>query len=133
MSGDTITGRAIQYTNDNKHAYAYSGPVTINDNETLLINDNTNSSYIKARIIPGYNVDTSENFTFIIRINNIVIHKMFFTSSTSYQNGEFVDIIIPPNVNFTIHAINAASTDRDASVVIVGKVGMAQRVGNLNE
>lgn len=133
MSGDTVTGRAIQYTNDNKHAYAYSGAITITDSETLLINDNTNSSYIKARIIPGYNVDTSENFTFIIRINNIIIHEMFFTSSTSYQNGEFVDIIIPPNVNLTIHAKNAAATPRACSVVLTGKVGMAPRVGNLVE
>ena len=40
MSGDTVTGQAIQFTNDNKHADGYSGVIDIeNTSATYLLLD----------------------------------------------------------------------------------------------
>ena len=133
MSGDTVTGRALQFTNDNKHAYAYSGSVSVGTTRLSLLEFETNSSYIVAKIQPTYfTVGTSENIFFEIYINNIVLYNVEITGSTVGTPFEEVEIIIPPNVEFKIEAYVASGT-RDLGCVLTGKVGMAQRVGNLND
>ena len=41
MSGSTVISNALQFTNDNKHAYAFSGIVDVNNTETQLLLLNT--------------------------------------------------------------------------------------------
>ncbi len=133
MSGDTVTGRALQFTNDNKHAYAYSGLISVGTTRLSLLEFETNSSYIVAKIQPTYfTAGTSENIFFEIYINNIVLYNVEITGSTVGTPFEEVEIIIPPNVTFKIEAYVASGT-RDLGCVLTGKVGMAQRVGNLDE
>ena len=40
MSGETVTSNALQFTNDNKKAYAYSGTVGVNNTDVKLLSFN---------------------------------------------------------------------------------------------
>ena len=133
MSGQTVTGEALQFTDDNKHAYAYSGSVSVGTTRLSLLEFETNSSYIIGKFQPTYFTQTTgENITYEISINNILIYSVELTSAFDYTPYEDVEIIIPPNVAFKIEAFVASGT-RNIGCVLTGKVGMAPRVGNLVE
>jgi len=133
MSGDTVTGRALQFTNDNKHAYGYSGLIAVTTTRTKLFEFETNSSYIIAKFQPTYfTLGTGEDAYFEVSINDILIYNVEITSSTNSTPYEEIEIIIPPNVTFKIEAFMASGT-RNLGAVITGKVGMPQRVGNLDD
>ena len=133
MSGDTVTGRALQFTNDNKHAYAYSGLIAVTTSRTKLLEFETNSSYILAKFQPTYfTLGTGEDVYFEVSINDTLIYNVEITSSTSNTPYDEIEIIIPPNVTFKIEAFTASGT-RNLGAILTGKVGMPQRVGNLNE
>ena len=48
MSGQTVTGLGLQFTDDNKHAYAYSGDVVVSASNTTMLEFSTNSEYLEA-------------------------------------------------------------------------------------
>ena len=50
MSGSTVISSALQFTNDNKHAYAFSGIVDVNNTETQLLLLNTQSEYLLTEL-----------------------------------------------------------------------------------
>ena len=133
MSGDTVTGKALQFTNDNKQIYGYSGLTEATANETTIIDYDMNSSYAVCKIFPYYHEDSSENIRFNIKINDIIVAASISTSSTAYTPSDEIHVIIPPNVNFKITTLNLSGGNVDVGVTVTGKVGMPQRVGNLDE
>ena len=133
MSGQTVTGKALQFTNDNKHAYAYSGLIAVPTTRTKLLEFETNSSYIMAKFQPTYfTLGTGEDVYFEVSIDSTLIYNVEITSSTNSTPYEEVEILIPPNVTFKIEAFTASGT-RNLGAILTGKVGMPQRVGNLDD
>jgi len=134
MSGDTVTGLALQFTNDNKHAYAYSGKiVTINGSEVTLMHFDTNSEYHVAQLQFWYDASGSgSNIEFKISFNNIKIACYHVTDSIDAEWSSPIELIIPPFTNVLIEAKNAAGTEPVLSTLTT-KVGMPQRVGNLDD
>ncbi len=133
MSGDTVTSKGLQFTNDNEHAYAYSGSVSVGTTRVSLFDFDTNSSYVVGKFQPTYFTETTgENLLFELYINDIIIYSVEITSSFDYTPFEEVEVIIPPLVNFKIKA-KAASGTRNVGGIFTGKVGMPQRVGNLDD
>ena len=139
MSGETVTGKALQFTNDNKHAYAYSGSITVDNNVTTLLKFITNSSYVIAKFQPQYFVanagEASEDYRFVVKFNNIAVSVTLIAEGTdrdAFYN--LVDLIIPPNTIVEVTAQNTTdSNSRAVGAIVTGKVGMAARVGNLDE
>jgi hypothetical protein len=134
MSGDTVTGEALQFTNDNKHAYAYSGVIPVDNTEKALLNFSTNSEYINA--IVQFNGGASgggDNYNYRIKFNNVIIQE-YVSNSNADDLYEELKIIIPPFTHVQCTAQNASDTSNNDQIVsLIGKVGMRQRVGDLDE
>ena len=134
MSSETVSSlSALQFTNDNKHCYAYSGIVNVDNTETDLLNFNTNSEYVVAtlNITNSGNLAFDEDFYFQIYFNDVVIYAILLEQPKVMNTSPFVPLIIPPFTNVRVTADNVSDSDaRKISAHITGKVGMPQRVGN---
>ena len=135
MSGDTVTGLGLQFTNENKKAYGYSGVIAVNNNEASLLLFQTNSEYLDAEISMFNGSGSGDDFLYKIYFNNIVVVDTYANSSNvepTYFNP--IRIIIPPFTTVKVTADNvSSSTARNHTANIKAKVGMPQRVGNLND
>ena len=135
MSGETVTSNALQFTNDNKHAYGYSGVIAVNNNETSLLLFQTNSEYLNAQISMFNGSGSGDDFLYKIYFNDIVVVDTYANSSNvepTYFNP--IRIIIPPFTTVKITADNVSgSSARNHTAIVTAKVGMAPRVGNLVE
>jgi len=124
----TVTGNALQFTDDNKHAYAYSGSKDISST-TSMLNFQTASEYIIGRF--EFNSDFGTGGGALVRVkiyfnDVLVMHEA--DNSNDYVPGDATYIlIIPP---FTTVEVTCLGGAQDANVNFTGKVGMAQRVGN---
>ena len=84
MSGQTVTGEALQFTDADKYAYAYSGKIAVNDTETTLLEFETNSSYIVADIQLEYFDAASDNMKYFVKINHVDVRVGSITGGTEY-------------------------------------------------
>lgn len=128
----TVTGSALQFTNDNKHAYAYSGVKSVDDNETTLLEVSTNSEYINAHIQFNYVASANQDFTYKIYFNDVIVQQYNVGNSVIYTSPDnFLYVVIPPFTDVKLTAQNISdSTQLNQIVSLTGKVGMPQRVGN---
>ncbi len=133
MSGDTVTGKALQFTNDNKHAYAYSGAVASSASQLVILDFYTNSEYILAKFQPFYRSDSGNNISYRIKFNDIEIAGVELTSSRDYTPYDEIHLIIPPFTNVVVTHANISGGTNEAGMNVTGKVGMPQRVGNLDD
>jgi hypothetical protein len=143
MSGDTVTSEsALQFTNDNKFCYAFSPAFDATTAQVTMLEFNTNSEYINAQFnYTGYmgpdGTTASAGLRGICSIyyNDIRVYQIM----TDNDSGNMIvpysaTLIIPPFTKVTVKSVSTSATvDYVAQVAINGKVGMAQRVGNLDE
>jgi len=136
MSGDTVSGNALQFTNDNKHAYALSGVVdTAGQNvEVNMLKFNTQSEYVKTIMTFSNGSGSGDDVRYYVYFNNVIVAQQYSTGGT----GEIIDrplhIIVPPFTNVRISVTNLSSSNARANTAIVmGEAFMTNRVGNLVE
>jgi hypothetical protein len=135
MSGDTVIGEALQFTNDNKFAYVYSGSITdaasSAANTTLLL-IKTQSEYLDAKLTIT-NDEASTAALFIEGFFNGVKVIDIISDNSSINNPLITpyQMLIPPFTEFELKA--GANSTVDFTAWLIAKVGMAQRVGNLDE
>ena len=136
MSGQTVTGLGLQFTDDNKHCWGYSGLTAagaVQDTDYTLLEFTTNSEYILAQINFYYGDGAIFNdFRYKVKFNSVeIISYEVKSGQEPAQNNEAKPLIIPPH---TIVQLTAANTEggfsRNQMVTLVGEVGMAPRVGN---
>ena len=128
MSGQTIVD-SLLFTDDNKHAYAYSGETagtavaaTIN-----ILEFTTNSEYLMANIC-YFTDDLSNGNKFVdIQLNDVSVWKGAFDNEPAEQNTPF-PLIIPPFTKFSF--LYGDSNGGNITVVVTAKVGMGNTVGN---
>ena len=115
-SQPVATPNAINFTPDNKRAYAYTGIVSIGSGNTAIVLDgNTNSEYLHGTMQGGRNDKTSAE----------VVHEIYFNSVrvwySKMDNGKNPNqapsstpliLIIPP---FTHVEWKVTSTDAETS------------------
>ena len=135
MSSDTVTSRnALQFTNDNKFAYAYSGVIGVDNNNTTLLDFNTNSEYLNASIQIFNTSGSGDDMRYTIEFNNVIVVSTYSNSSNDTLLDTPIELVIPPFTNVKIRGDNiSAATSRDHTANVYAKVGMPQRVGNLDE
>jgi hypothetical protein len=133
MSGQTVTGKALQFTNDNKHAYAFSGFLLFNNTGTTLLEFNTSSEYIVARINCMRSDTDSLDSHHRVFINDIETMNFTLPSGPTVLSL-LPKLVFPPHSKIKIDVINVSNSSNGfGGVSVVGKVGMPQRVGNLDE
>ena len=124
-SQPVVTQNAINFTPDNLHCYAYTGIVGAGGSGTYAehLNFDTNSEYIKARVMIQYGEPASDNLEWQILFNNIVVaNSNSQVTSTSKTFPDFVDLIIPPFTNFVWQITNSSGgTARDVTCTLIGE------------
>ena len=137
MSSDTIISRnALQFTNDNKHAYAYSGTViltsAIGSANTELLNFSTNSEYVVAKFQVSHTLSSGHDFYCDIRFNDTLIVEMK-EDATEVEGYPYMwRLIIPPFTTVNVK-VGSNTAGHSYQCNVIAKVGMSQRVGNLDE
>ena len=138
MSGDTVTGEALQFTNDNKFAYAYSGNVTLPANSlTTMLKFVTSDPYIVGsfQLEGDFKQLGNDAVRYQMLINNIVVIDTDFSpaNDATYADSP-TQIIIPSYSDIEIKATHSqGGVAIDFQAIITGKVGMPPRVGNLDD
>ena len=132
MSSDIVKGNALQFTNDNKHCYAYSGVVGVDNNETTMLLFNTNSEYVKVLAQPFNSTNSNDDLTVKIYFNDIIVYEEVMWNISF--NRISPRLIIPPFTTVKVTFQNTqTSTTRNACFVFSGEAYMTNRVGNLDE
>ena len=133
MSGTTVISNALQFTNDNKHAYAFSGIVDVNNSETQLLLLNTQSEYLLAKLTVLQGTTSNEDFLYKVFFNDIAVAQWHCLQVTDKESNmpNFYNLIIPPFTTVKVTGQNTSSaTNRNHSATLTAKVGMPQRIGN---
>ena len=133
MSGSTVISNALQFTNDNKHAYAFSGIVDVNNTETRLLLLNTQSEYLLTELQVLQGTTSNEDFLYKVFFNNVIVAQWHCLQVTDKEINmpNIYNFIIPPFTLVKVAAQNTSSaTTRNHSATLTAKVGMPQRVGN---
>jgi hypothetical protein len=134
MSSDTIAGNSLQFTNDNKHAYAYSGEINISAGSSADVNVLeffTNSEYNIFDITWIEETPGNADRWIDIRLNDVSVFKGKYDDSPAKMGSWPFRMIVPPFSHFEFY-FGCSSTTK-VTAVIASTVGMAQRVGNLDE
>ena len=133
-SANTTIGNALQFTNDNKHAYAYSGTMAVSAGSETALLFTTSSEYIIARIEISFDttsLGTGEDIGYQIKLNDIEVVDYNQVLSTIPDNRPYSTIIIPPFAKFEGLLSTSDGSAINMGMTLTGKVGMPQRVGNL--
>jgi len=130
-SQPVVTPNALNFTNDNKHAYAFSGNIkaaSTGDADTLMLEFNTESYYLDAILNFTEEAIAADNIFFKVFLNDSVVINVKYDSSPNYDNTIY-PILIPPFTNVKIKW-GCSTNDEIGTTWIKAKVGMANTVGN---
>ena len=135
MSGDTVTSiSALQFTNDNKFAYAYSGQFATSASGVTFLQFNTNSEYINAKFQTMNTQNDSDVIAWAILFNNVEVASYNAEGRTGQaEYGDVIYLIIPPFTVVKVIGKSIGGGNKAGIATVTGEVGMAPRVGNLVE
>ena len=126
--GPTYSGITSALTVIENHIYGYSGLVGVSgqNNETDLLNASTGNYYAKVKVLFSYATDEpqGDDFIYRIRLNEVITWQLLVPHSEAhYQQGNNVNIILPPFTKVQCTAENDdSSTERNQLVILAGKV-----------
>ena len=113
-SQPVVTQNAINFTPDNKRAYAYSGDFTFTDSVAYGLDFVTNTEYLVATVYFGYHSPSGNNIETHILFNDQIVFQAESNNSYTgdFQNGfPHVKILIPPFTHVQMGAINVSASD----------------------
>jgi len=121
-SQPVITQNAINFTPDNKRAYAFSGSFNFADSVVYGLDFVTNTEYLLATVYFGYGTSSGNNIETHIVFNDQIV---FQAETENASSGEFstgfahIKLIIPPFTHVKMGSINVSSSDtRTATMVL---------------
>jgi len=139
MSGTFEGVGSLQFTPDNKFAYAYSGNISLSTTAKLQLDFSSQSEYIVAKIVftgPASltNPSGERDTMFRVDLNDTTVawsHRL--AGSSLIGTGETtINIIVPPFTEVKIYADSSGSdSDYYTAVVFTGKVFGAIEQENL--
>tara|TARA_R110002012_G_scaffold255220_2_gene434964 strand:- start:371 stop:769 length:399 start_codon:yes stop_codon:yes gene_type:complete len=132
MSGTFSGIQTLQFTPDNKKAYAYSGQISVSTEKTLL-EFQPNSEYLNCLIEVGAGSRTDDDYKVRFYLDNEVVFLKYMNNTYDPLTG-ITAFIIPPFSTFKLTLQNQSTgTANTWSANVTAKVGMPPRVGNLVE
>tara|TARA_Y100000593_G_C4243294_1_gene303341 strand:+ start:410 stop:817 length:408 start_codon:yes stop_codon:yes gene_type:complete len=123
-SNPTGIGQTLNYIGD--FAYAYSGKVSVDNNETALLKFTTQNTMVKCRV--QFNINDAsggERFEHNVKIDNQIVQGYQSPGGTDTTGRPDVPlyIIIPPFTKFEATAKNVQDTaSRNVMVAVTGRV-----------
>jgi len=120
MTGTFQGVGSLQYTNDNKHVYAYTGSLAINNSgDQEVLRFQTTSEYLIVRVTPYYvSQNNNENVNMKINFNDTLIYAEEMEFSEGYSDN-ITKIIIPPFTDCQITLFTTGASV-DLGVALVG-------------
>jgi len=134
MTGTFEGVGSLQFSPDNKFAYAYSGIIGVVGSEITLLLMETNSEYILSELQILQGTTSNEDFKYKVFFNNVIVAQWHCLQVTDKEinipNAYF--LTIPPFTIVKVTAENTSSgTSREHSVTLTGKVHGAIEQQNL--
>jgi len=135
----TVTGNALQFTNDNKHCYAFSGTFEASTTTQTMLDFTTNSEYLTGQLFmsggvsyAAANLGDGQHTGYRIKFDDIIVSLVKLSSITEAMPTTATEpFLIPPHTRVTIEILSSGdSATQLATCSFSGKVGMPQRVGN---
>jgi len=120
-----ISASGLSNTYIGNYFYSYSGAVGVPNVETDLINTQSASGYIKSIMQVSYGPPESDNMTYKIYFNGIIVLQFSMSGSVDSGNWQTMiyHLIIPPYTTVRITAQNTTSTtERIQTAIITGRV-----------
>ena len=126
-SQPVVTPNALNFTPDNKRAYAYSGVVSVTNAKVNLIEFDTNSEYLASEVYIFNGSGSGDDIEYTIEFNDVIVMKIYYLNTIRLEIFK-TKIIIPPFTNVKITGDNIqSSTGRDHTAHVYSKaVGMTE-------
>jgi len=135
MTGTFEGVGSLQFSPDNKFAYAYGGVINTDDQDVpvTLLEITTGSEYLIAKIQFGMKHDSGNNMSFGVYLNTIRISGYAIEGGTTdSQLSNYMPIIIPPFTTLKCDGTNnSSSNDIPLTCTLVAKVKGAIQQENL--
>ena len=129
MASQTITGPELQFTQDNKRCYAFSGDIPAGTSLSTRLEYTTGSGYIVGELqFNGYvddnNITTGQIGAATLSFNNIVIATLKNdTVSEDMPTQVTQKLVIPPFTAVKVQCIASGDdANSQASLVFTGRV-----------
>jgi len=120
VAGGNPTGTGTGLTYIGKHAYAYSGLITVPGDDTVLLNFATANSYIVAKFTPIYATDAGDNAQWEVEINGEIVYSLYASAATQAALNNEITIILP---SFSkVRVLAGINNDRLLGAMITGRV-----------
>jgi hypothetical protein len=111
MTGTFEGVGTLQFTPDNKNAYAYSGKQFANDPEVTILEFTTESYYLVGSIQFTSPAGTSDDLIFRTYLNDIQVSGSNWTDTRQNENiNQPVLFIIPPFSTISARVLNGTSS-----------------------
>jgi len=125
MASQTIAGPDLQFTQDNKRCFAYSGDVTVGASATQMLKLQTQSEYIVSEFeYHGALAQIGQNqIALEVTLNGISVIHTFYEAAIDHTLYDTPPkLIIPPFTEFIITLAQASGSDRTMQVTLTGNV-----------
>jgi len=118
----TFSGvNTLQFSPDNKHAFAYSGVVLVGTTKTKVMEFTPTSFYLVGELSIFCISDTTDDMEYIVELDDYTIMEMNTTSFKDYAPYQPIPIIIPPFTKITLSAFNLDSGSKNVAMNFTGK------------
>ena len=132
MTGTFEGVGSLQFSPDNKLAYAFSGQFGVDDNETTLLEFQTDSEYLIAKVQFNSMNELAQECGYRIYFNNVIISNFLAGNNApdySAKPYNTTTLIIPPFTSF-----KATAQNLDDSVTLTNQTfTLAAHVGGAIE
>jgi len=119
MTGTFEGVGSLQFTPDNKRAYAFSGIVGVDENEITLLEWRSESEYLEGLVLFNYYDNDSDAYRCRIYFNDVVVQGFVYYGKKDYKdNNEYpVPIIVPSFTNVKLTLQNIDNTNERSHIV----------------
>jgi len=134
MTGTFEGVGSLQFSPDNKLAYAYSGIIGVDENETTALEFDVNSEYLEALVLFNYYDNDADAYRCRIYFNDVVVQGFVYYGKKDYKDNNEIPtpIIVPPFTNVKLTLQNIDNTNERSHIVsLTAKVNGAIEQENL--
>ena len=119
------TGKGIRYIGS--HCFGYSGILNVGDSAVELLSFQSGAGYIVGKVQFYYPEAYTEDYKYSILLNGDVVFAYIAAANSgsddSSEPDNFINIVIPPQTQVSITAVNNTDTDvRTQGVAFTGEV-----------
>ena len=123
MSGTFSGVNTLQFSPDNKHAYAYSGMIAVTSAEVTTMEFTTGSYYLVGVFQPQYFSDNNDVYLHTVKFDGFSVIGFEFNGSNNADGAIPRPLIIPPFTTVTFLAKNTTdSTSNNIGSNFTGEV-----------